>query len=80
MGPKGCARCGGTGYRGRIGLFEVMPMSEEIRRMAMENKSSDDVSAQAVREGMRSMRADGLDKVKAGLTSMVELGRVTSLN
>ncbi len=79
-GPKGCARCGGTGYRGRIGLFEVMPMSEDIRRMAMENKSSDEVSAQAVREGMRSMRADGLDKVKAGLTSMVELGRVTSLN
>ncbi len=48
--------------------------------MAMENKSADDVAAVAVREGMRSMRADGLDKVKAGLTSMVELGRVTSLN
>jgi type IV pilus assembly protein PilB len=78
-GPIGCARCGGTGYRGRIGLFEVMQMSEEIRRLAMESRSADDISAVAVREGMRSMRADGLDKVKAGLTSMVELGRVTSL-
>ncbi len=79
LGPKGCGKCGGTGYRGRIGLFEVMPMSEDIRRMAMESRSSDDVAAQAVSEGMRSMRADGLDKVRAGLTSMVELGRVTSL-
>ncbi len=79
LGPKGCGKCGGTGYRGRIGLFEVMPMSEDIRRMAMESKSADDVAAQAVSEGMRSMRADGLDKVRAGLTSMVELGRVTSL-
>ena len=79
-GPVGCARCAGTGYRGRIGLFEVMPMSEEIRRLAMENVSSDDIAAQAQREGMRSMRSDGIDKVKAGLTSMVELGRATSLN
>ena len=48
--------------------------------MAMDCKSSDEISAQAVKEGMRSMQADGLDKVRAGVTSMVELGRVTSLN
>jgi type IV pilus assembly protein PilB len=79
FGPKGCARCGNTGYRGRVGVFEVMTMSEEIRRMAMQNGSADDITHQAVSEGMRSMRADGIDKVKAGVTSIVELGRVTSL-
>jgi type IV pilus assembly protein PilB len=79
FGPKGCGRCGHTGYRGRVGVFEVMTVSEEIRRMAMQNRSADEISAQAVSEGMRSMRADGIDKVKAGVTSIVELARVTAL-
>ena len=76
----GCPRCGGTGYRGRIGVFEVMSMSEKLRRLAMESSSADDIRAQAESEGMRTMLADGLEKVRAGITSLQELGRVTHLN
>jgi type IV pilus assembly protein PilB len=75
--PVGCVRCGGMGYRGRIGLFEVMLFSEEIRRLTLERASADQIAAAAVREGMRRLREDGLDKVKSGLTSMAEVARVT---
>jgi type IV pilus assembly protein PilB len=75
--PVGCVRCGGMGYRGRIGLFEVMTMSEEIRRLALERAPSEQIAVVAVREGMRRLREDGLDKVKSGLTSMAEVARVT---
>jgi type IV pilus assembly protein PilB len=73
----GCVRCGGMGYRGRIGLYEVMTMSEEIRALTLQRASSDQVGAVAVREGMRRLREDGLDKVKHGLTSVSEIARVT---
>jgi type IV pilus assembly protein PilB len=75
--PVGCVRCGGMGYRGRLGLFEVMMMSEEIRALALERGSADQIAAVAVRQGMRRLREDGLDKVKSGLTSMAEIARVT---
>jgi type IV pilus assembly protein PilB len=75
--PVGCVRCGGMGYRGRIGLFEVMMMSEEIRALTLERGSADQIAAGGVREGMRRLREDGLDKVKSGLTSMAEIARVT---
>jgi type IV pilus assembly protein PilB len=75
--PVGCVRCGGMGYRGRIGLFEVMTMSDEIRSLSLTRAPADQIAAVAVREGMRRLREDGLDKVKAGLTSMAELARVT---
>jgi type IV pilus assembly protein PilB len=75
--PVGCVRCGSMGYRGRLGLFEVMVMSEEIRSLALERAPSDKISVVAVREGMRRLREDGLDKVKAGVTSMAEIARVT---
>jgi type IV pilus assembly protein PilB len=65
------------GYRGRIGLFEVMIMSETIRKLALDRAPADQVTAVAVREGMRRLREDGLDKVKSGLTSMAEIARVT---
>jgi type IV pilus assembly protein PilB len=65
------------GYRGRLGLFEVMVMSEEIRSLTLERAPSDKITAVAVREGMRRLREDGLDKVKAGVTSMAEIARVT---
>jgi type IV pilus assembly protein PilB len=73
----GCVRCGGIGYRGRIGLFEVMLVSEEIRSLALRRAPADEIAAVAMREGMRRLREDGLDKVKAGLTSMAEIARVT---
>jgi type IV pilus assembly protein PilB len=75
--PVGCVRCGRMGYRGRIGLFEVMTMSDAIRRLTLERAPADQITAVAVREGMRRLRDDGLDKIKAGLTSMAEVGRVT---
>ncbi len=72
----GCGRCGGTGYRGRIGLFEVMTVSEEIRSMVMRGEPSPAISRQAMAEGMRRLRDDGLDKVRSGHTSLAEIGRV----
>ncbi len=73
----GCVRCGGMGYRGRIGLYEVMVMNEEIRSLALQRASADQLGAAAVRGGMRRLREDGLDKVKHGLTSVAEIARVT---
>ena len=75
--PLGCGRCGGMGYKGRTGLYEVMVMSPEIRSLTLERASADQITAVAVREGMRRLREDGLDKVKSGLTSMAEIARVT---
>jgi type IV pilus assembly protein PilB len=75
--PVGCVRCSGMGYRGRTGLYEVMMMSEEIRTLTLTRGAADQIAAVAIREGMRRLREDGLDKVKAGLTSMAEIARVT---
>ena len=75
--PVGCVRCAGMGYRGRIGLFEVMLMNDEIRSLTLERSSAAAITAAALREGMRRLREDGLDKVKSGLTSMAEVARVT---
>jgi type IV pilus assembly protein PilB len=75
--PVGCGRCSGFGYRGRIGLYEVMMMSEEVRSLTLTRGSTDQLTAVAIREGMRRLRDDGLEKVKAGLTSMAEVARVT---
>jgi type IV pilus assembly protein PilB len=75
--PVGCVRCGRMGYRGRIGLYEVMTMSDALRKLALERAPVDQITAVALREGMRRLRDDGLDKVKAGITSMAEIARVT---
>jgi type IV pilus assembly protein PilB len=75
--PVGCARCGGSGYRGRIGLYEVMPLSDEIRKLTIERAAADDIRTIALDQGMRSLRDDGFEKVKNGLTSMAEVARVT---
>ena len=74
--PGGCGRCGGSGYRGRTGLFEVMTVSEEIRSLAIERRSADVIRTVAVEQGMRLLRDDGLDKVRAGVTSIAEVARV----
>jgi len=75
--PVGCVRCGGMGYRGRVGLYEVMTMSEEIRALTLERAAAEQIAVVAMREGMRRMREDGLEKVKAGITTMSEIARVT---
>jgi type IV pilus assembly protein PilB len=76
--PVGCGRCGGRGYKGRIGLYEVMPVSEEIRALAIERAPADRIAEVAVRDGMRRLRDDGLEKVRQGHTSIAEVARVTS--
>ncbi len=76
--PVGCIRCGWTGYRGRIALYEVMPMSEEMRQMLIERHRIDEITMVAARNGMQTMAQDGMEKVKQGLTSIVEVTRVTS--
>jgi type IV pilus assembly protein PilB len=75
--PAGCGRCGGMGYKGRIGLYEVMLVTDEIRSLALQRAPAGEVAAQAVRGGMRRLRDDGLEKVKQGRTSLAEVARVT---
>jgi type IV pilus assembly protein PilB len=74
--PVGCARCLGSGYRGRIGLYEVMWVSETIRSMAVARETTEAIAQVAVREGMLRLREDGLEKVRRGLTSIAEVARV----
>jgi type IV pilus assembly protein PilB len=75
--PVGCSRCRGSGYRGRIGLYEVMLVTEEIRSLIVRQASSADVTKVAVAQGMRTLREDGLLKARQGLTSLAEVARVT---
>jgi type IV pilus assembly protein PilB len=74
----GCSRCGASGYRGRVGLYEVMGVSERIRALILERASVDDMVAVAVEEGMLRLRDDGLAKVREGVTSIAEVERMTS--
>jgi type IV pilus assembly protein PilB len=74
--PQGCAACANTGFRGRMGLYEVMPMTEEIERLTIERASSDTIRAVAVQQGMIGLREDGLEKVRMGQTSIEEVARV----
>lgn len=76
--PVGCSRCSSSGYRGRIGLYEVMSVSERIRALILEKASVDDMVAVAVAEGMMRLRDDGLQKVREGLTSIAEVERMTN--
>jgi type IV pilus assembly protein PilB len=74
--PVGCRSCANTGYRGRIALHEVMPVSEEIERLAVEHASAHELQRVALREGMELLRVDGLRKALAGETSLAEVLRV----
>ena len=76
--PVGCSRCGGSGYRGRVGVYEVMSVSEPIRALILERASVDAMVAIAIGEGMLRLRDDGLAKVREGLTSIAEVERMTS--
>jgi type IV pilus assembly protein PilB len=78
--PVGCRRCGGSGYRGRIGLYEVMMMSPEIQTLALERKPAEAIRDVAVQQGMTRLRDDGLQKVRQGRTSIAEVSRVVGTN
>ncbi len=74
--PVGCARCNMSGYKGRIGIYEVMILTDEIRTLCVERASADRIAELAVRDGMRRLRDDGLEKVRLGRTSIAEVTRV----
>jgi type IV pilus assembly protein PilB len=73
---RGCPRCGHTGYKGRIGVYQLMVMSEELESLAVARASREELEREAISLGMRTLWDDGLAKVAAGVTSLEELGRV----
>lgn len=75
--PVGCPECSG-GYKGRVGIYEMMSMSEGIANLIMEGGNSLQIAAVAQKEGMRTLRQSGLDKARLGITSLAEVNRVTS--
>jgi type IV pilus assembly protein PilB len=76
--PAGCSNCAKTGYKGRVGLYEVMLMTEEIERYVVERASSDEIRRASRRDGMVTLREDGLEKVRLGATSIEEVLRVVA--
>jgi type IV pilus assembly protein PilB len=76
--PVGCGRCNQSGYRGRVGIYSVMGMSDRIKEMAVAGAPEAEISAVARQEGMLTLREDGLGKVRAGRTSLEEVLRVTA--
>jgi type IV pilus assembly protein PilB len=76
--PGGCQRCSHTGYRGRVGVYEVMSMSDELKAMVLERARVEEIASLAQHRGMRRLRDDGMDKVRAGLTSVAEVERITA--
>jgi general secretion pathway protein E len=77
--PYGCERCGGTGYRGRLGVFEVLELDTELRELIGEKSDGFKIDQAAIRKGMTTMLDDGIAKCRAGLTSPAEILRVTTL-
>jgi type IV pilus assembly protein PilB len=73
---RGCPRCGHTGYKGRIGIYQLMVMTEELESLAVGRASREDLERAAIEQGMRTLWDDGLAKVASGVTSLEELGRV----
>ncbi|HSM39826.1 MAG TPA: type IV-A pilus assembly ATPase PilB, partial [Afifellaceae bacterium] len=76
FGPKGCKSCNG-GYKGRVGIFQVMEVSETMGRIIMEGGNAMQIADQAAKEGVLDLRQAGLNKVKDGVTSLEEINRVT---
>ncbi|MGB4592780.1 MAG: ATPase, T2SS/T4P/T4SS family [Coriobacteriia bacterium] len=76
FGPKGCGECSNTGYRGRIGLFEIMEMNDDLTRLFLREAPSEQLREVALASGMRTLRRDALDKVASGITSLEEIDRV----
>ncbi|WP_455220075.1 ATPase, T2SS/T4P/T4SS family, partial [Kaarinaea lacus] len=72
----GCEQCNG-GYKGRVGVYQVMPISDSMRRIIMEGGNAIQLADQAQKEGINDLRQSGLVKIRAGLTSLEEINRVT---
>jgi type IV pilus assembly protein PilB len=78
FGPVGCDNCKGTGYKGRVGIYQVMPITDDMRQLIMRNGNAFDIADQAKKEGVRDLRHSGLIKVKQGVTSLEEVEAVTN--
>jgi type II secretory ATPase GspE/PulE/Tfp pilus assembly ATPase PilB-like protein len=76
----GCDECRGNGYKGRTGIFEILPVNDDVRPLIIAHASASDIKSQALRHGMRTLREDGWDKVLAGVTTIDEILRVTEDN
>ena len=74
--PDGCDNCS-SGYKGRVAIYQVMPISEEMKHLIIAGRNSIDFAAQARKEGIPDLRESGLKKVRDGVTSLVEVNRVT---
>ncbi|HEX8010311.1 MAG TPA: type IV-A pilus assembly ATPase PilB [Casimicrobiaceae bacterium] len=78
FGPVGCEACKGSGYKGRTGIYEVMPISDDMRQLIMRNANALEIAEQAQKEGVKNLRQSGLLKVKQGVTSLEEIEAVTN--
>ncbi|MFZ2266634.1 MAG: type IV-A pilus assembly ATPase PilB [Azonexus sp.] len=78
-GPGGCERCKGSGYKGRVGIYQVMPVSEAMQRLIMSGANALDLANQATAEGVKNLRESGLLKVKQGMTSLDEVLSTTNI-
>jgi len=78
-GPKGCSNCNGTGYKGRVGLFELMEITDEVGKAINANVPEDLLRKLAVQEGMKTLRDAGIEKVKHGETSLEEVLKKTTI-
>ena len=73
-----CRRCNGSGYKGRCGIFELLTVDDELRAAINHNASSSELQEIAVRHGMVTLQEDGMEKVRAGITTLEELNRSTA--
>lgn len=73
----GCSQCMGTGFSGRVGIFELMEMNEELRSLIMRNADAAQLTLAARKNGMRNLREDGWEKIARGITTVEEVMRVT---
>jgi type IV pilus assembly protein PilB len=74
----GCDACKGSGYKGRVGIYEVMPITDEMRQLIMRGSNTLDLAEQAQKEGVKNLRQSGLLKVKQGITSLEEIEAITN--
>jgi type II secretory ATPase GspE/PulE/Tfp pilus assembly ATPase PilB-like protein len=77
---KGCEKCKHTGYKGRTAIYEILMLNEPIRELIMKKASSEEIKKKAVSLGMRTLKDDGLEKIKAGITTVDEVMRVTQIS
>ena len=76
--PVGCERCKGSGYKGRVGIYQIMPITDAMQRIILDGGNAIEIADQARREGVHDLRRSGLVKVKQGATSLEEVVAVTN--